>query len=71
MILLILNNWPLVNNSIKLYIMQTYPCNEYPLIPNYYIAKMGFTGGKYFSVFFFAQKHRLGVLVRTASPRFF
>ena len=26
------------------FIMQTSPCNEYPLTPNFYIVKLGFTG---------------------------
>ena len=38
-----------------------------PLKPNFYIVKLGFTG--VYIIFFFisAQKHRLRVLVRTAS----
>ena len=41
-----------------------------PLKPHFYIVKLGFTG---VGIIFFisAQKHRLWVLVRTASPRRF
>ena len=38
------------------------------LKPHFYIVKLGFTG-VYFIFLIFAQKHRLWVLVRTASPR--
>ena len=44
-------------------IMQTSPCNEYPLTPHFYIVKLGFTGVYIFLIF--ALKHRLWVLVRT------
>ena len=47
-------------------IMQTCPCNEHPLTPHFYIVKLGFTG-VYIIFLFFALKHRLWVLVRTAS----
>ena len=40
---------------------KTCPCKVYPLKPHFYIAKLGFKGYTYFS------KHRLLVLVRTAS----
>ena len=41
-----------------------------PLIPHFYIVKLGFTG--VYTIFLIAaQKHRLWVLVRTASPRRF
>ena len=44
--------------------------NFYPNKPHYYIVKLGFTG--VFIIFsYFAKKHRLWVLVRTASPRRF
>ena len=39
-----------------------------PLKPHFYIVKLGFTG-VYIIFFISAQKHRLWVLVRTASPR--
>ena len=45
--------------------MLTCPCNVYPLTPHFYIAKVGFTGVYIFLIF--ALKHRLWVLVRTAS----
>ena len=41
-----------------------------PLKPHFYIVKLGFTG-VYIISFISAQKHRLWVLVRTASPRWF
>ena len=41
-----------------------------PLKPHFYIAKLGFTG-VYIIFLISAQKHRLWVLVRTASPRRF
>ena len=52
------------------YIMKTGPCNVYPLEPHFYIVKLAFAG-VYLFFFFFALKHRLWVLVRTASPRRF
>ena len=36
------------------YIMITYPCNVYPLTPNFYIVKLGFTG--VYNVFLFLLK---------------
>ena len=53
----------------KQFIMKTCPCNEDPLTPHSYIVKLGFTGVYIF--FIFALKHRLWVLVRTASMRRF
>ena len=44
--------------------------NTDPLKPHFYIVKLGFTG-VYIISFISAQKHRLWVLVRTASPRRF
>ena len=45
-------------------------CNVYPLIPHFYIAKTGVCRG--LPIFLiFAPKHRLLVLVRTASARRF
>ena len=43
--------------------MITCPCNVYPLTPHFYIVKLRFTG----VYIIFALKHRLRVLVRTAS----
>ena len=48
-------------------ITQTRLCNVDPLKPHFYIVKLGFTG-VYIIFLIFAQKHRLWVLVRTASP---
>ena len=31
--------------------MDSCPCNEYPLIPNFYIVKMGFKGVNIFLIF--------------------
>ena len=44
--------------------------NVDPLKPHFSIAKLGFTG-VYIIFLISAQKHRLWVLVRTASPRRF
>ena len=33
-------------------IMQTCPCNEYPITPHFYIVKLGFTGVYRFFLFF-------------------
>ena len=46
------------------------PCNEDPLIPHFYIVKLGFTG-VHFCFLIFAPKHKLRVHVRTASSRRF
>ena len=48
----------------------TYPCDLYPLTPHLYIVKLGCTG-VYIFFLFFALKHRLWVLIRTASMRRF
>ena len=48
------------------YTMQTRPCNVDPHTPHFYIVKLGFTG-VYIFFLIFALKHRLWVLVRTAS----
>ena len=53
----------------SLHITKTSPCNENPLTPHFYIVKLGFTGVYIFLIF--APKHRLWVLVRTASLRRF
>ena len=50
--------------------MKTCLCNFDPLKPHFYIVKLGFTG-VYIIFLISAQKHRLWVLVRTASPRRF
>ena len=57
----------LMDKSVN--IMLTCPSNEHPLTPHFYIVKLGFTGVSFFLIF--AQKHRLWVLVRTASLRRF
>ena len=49
--------------EFTLTIMQTSPCNEYPLTPHFYIVKLGFTG-VYFFFLIFALQHRSWVLVR-------
>ena len=46
------------------------PINFDPLKPNFYIVKLGFTG-VYIIFIISAQKHRLWVLVRTASSRYY
>ena len=51
-------------------ITKTYLYNSDPLKPNFYIVKLGFTG-VYIILLISTQKHRLWVLVRTASPRRF
>ena len=50
--------------------MITSPCNEHPLTAHFYIVKLGLTG-VYIIFLIFALKHRLWVLVRTASLRRF
>ena len=47
-----------------------YMYNADPLKPHFYIVKLGFTG-VYIIILISAQKHRLWLLVRTASPRRF
>ena len=51
-------------------ITKTYLYNFDPLKPQFYIVKLGFTG-VYVIFLISAQKHRMWVLVRTASPRRF
>ena len=51
-------------------ITKTYLYNFDPLKPHFYLVKMGFTG-VYIIFLISAQKHRLWVLVRTASSRRF
>ena len=50
----------------------TCPCNIYPILPHLYLEKkkLGFAG-VYLFFLIFAPKHRLWVLVRTASVRRF
>ena len=47
-------------------IRKTCPCNKYPFKPQIYSVKMGFAG-VYLFFLIFDPKHRLWVLVRTAS----
>ena len=49
---------------------KTYLYNFDPIKPHFYIVKLGFTG-VYIIILITAQKHRLWVLVRTASARRF
>ena len=58
-----------IENTHKTHITKTSPCNEHPPTPHFYIVKLGFTGVYFFLIF--APKHRLWVLVRTASLRRF
>ena len=51
-------------------ITKTYLYNFDPLKPHFYIVKLGFTG-VYIIFVISAQKHRLWVLIRTASMRQF
>ena len=54
------------------HITKTYLYNFHPLKPHFYIVKLGFTGVHLYITFLIsAQKHRLWVLVRTASARRF
>ena len=55
------------NSEIRLFITKTCLYNFDPLKPHFYIVKLGFTG-VYIIFLISAQKHRLWVLVRTASP---
>ena len=50
--------------ELRAHIRKTCPCNEYPLIPHFYIVKIN-RGIPIFLIF--APKHRLWVLVRAAS----
>ena len=56
--------------DISLSITKTYLYNFDPLKPHFYIVKLGYTG-VYIIFHISAQKYRLWVLVRTASPRRF
>ena len=63
-------------SAYKLYLVRRIPSRKHayimltPLKPHFYIVKLGFTG-VYIIFRISAQKHRLWVLVRTASPRRF
>ena len=63
---------PAVNDdeTLRLVITKTCLYNFDPLKPQFYIVKLGFTG-VYIIFLISAQKHRLWVLVRNASPRRF
>ena len=56
--------------SLDKYITKTCLCNFDTIKPHYYIVKLGFTG-VYIIFLISSQKHRLWVLVRTASVRQF
>ena len=56
--------------KMKFYITKTYLYNFDPLKPHFYIVKLRFTG-VYIIFSYFCSKHRLWVLVRTASARRF
>ena len=58
------------NRAGHVLITKTRLYNFDPLKPHFYIVKLGFTV-VYIISLIFAQKHRLWVLVRTASPRRF
>ena len=58
------------NLGSKKIITKTCLYNFDPLKPHFYMVKLGFTG-VYIIFVISAQKHRLWVLVRTASPRRF
>ena len=53
-----------------IFIRKPCPCNVYRLEPHFYIAKLGYAG-VYLFFLIFAPKHRLWVLVRTASAKRF
>ena len=55
--------------SALFYITKTYLYNFDPLKPHFYIVKLGFTG-VYIILLFLLKKHRLWVLVRTASTKY-
>ena len=55
-----------VKTAVFAYITKTCLYDIDPLKPHFYIVKLGFTG-VYIIILFSAQKHRLWVLVRTAS----
>ena len=54
----------ILENLVFLYIIQTSPCNEYPLTPHFYIVNLGFTGGiPYFLIFALNYRLLVGWLV--------
>ena len=55
--------------NVATHITKTYLYNIDPLERHFYIVKLGFTG--VYIMFLISQKHRLWVLVRTASTRRF
>ena len=59
-----------LSGAVYVYIKKTCLYNVDPLKPHVYIVKLGFTG-VYIIFHISAQKHRLWVCVRTASPRRF
>ena len=61
---------PSNSNESEVTITKTCLYNFDPLKPHFYIVKLGFTG-VYIIFLISAQKHRLWVLVRTASLRRF
>ena len=61
---------PNLSDHALLSIMKTSPCNEYPITPHFCIVKLGCTG-VYIFFLIFTLKHRLWVLIRTASMRRF
>ena len=63
-------NGPMICPKNGRAITKTCLYNFDPLKPHFYIVKLGFTG-VYIIFLISAQKHRLWVLVRTASPRRF
>ena len=63
-------NSVLLSLLFLLFITKTFLYNFDPLKPHFYIVKLRFTG-VYIIFLISAQKHRLWVLVRTASPRQF
>ena len=63
------SHWFKNNQIFQLFITKTCLYNIDPLKPHFYIVKLGFTG-VYIIFLISVQKHRLWVLVRTASPMF-
>ena len=60
----------MAHSEVHMYsIMKTCPCNVYPLTPHFYIEKTGVYRGV--PTIYVSLKHRLWVLVRTASLRRF
>ena len=59
-------NFDYTSCHVRKHITKTCLCNFDPLKPQFYIVKLGFTG-VYIIFLISAQKHRLWVLVRTAS----